>query len=282
MNFKELEQYFLSETASVYEEDEVISLFYMITENVEGWSRSLVLINKNVEISVKKLETYKKIIYELLQGKPIQYILGEAYFYGLLFKVTPAVLIPRPETEELVEWILDTLKGSTTKINSILDIGTGSGCIAISLKKNLNDTNVTALDISSEALLIAEENAKLNNVAIGLLNENILDYDGNETYDLIVSNPPYVKMDEQPDMHTNVLAHEPHLALFVSNEKPLIFYETIADFASKHLSEEGKLFFEINEYLGKETADMLKLKGYKTIVIKKDMQGKDRMIYCVK
>ncbi|MDO7742938.1 MAG: peptide chain release factor N(5)-glutamine methyltransferase, partial [Pedobacter sp.] len=181
---------------------------------------------------------------------------------------------------ELVDWILQTVGVTQQKPTNILDIGTGSGCIAISLKKHLNTNNVSALDVSADALIVAEKNAVLNNVIINFINQDILTYSGDENYDLIVSNPPYIKEDERADMHQNVLDHEPHLALFVATERPLLFYEAIADFAIKHLRQDGNLFFEINEYLGKETVAMLEDKGFNKIILKKDMQGKDRMICC--
>lgn len=280
MNIKQLEEYFVKEAALLYDAEEARSLFYRITEQLQGWGRSYILMNSIKEVDVNQFDQYKDILSELKTGKPLQYIFAETIFYGLKFNVSPAVLIPRPETEELVDWILQTLKVNQQKTDKILDIGTGSGCIAISLKKHLQETEVSALDISPAALQIAQQNAALNEVSINFINQDILQYDGDENYDLIVSNPPYVKEDEKADMHQNVLNYEPHLALFVANERPLLFYEAIADFANKHLRKGGNLFFEINEYLGQETAAMLRTKGFTEIILKKDMQGKDRMISC--
>lgn len=281
MNLKQLEQHFISETSVIYDAEESKSLFFILAEHFEGWSRSNVMINQELELNTEKADKYISVADELKKGRPLQYILGEAVFYGLRFKVNPSVLIPRPETEELVEWILDIIKKESFNVKSILDIGTGSGCIPIVLKKYLNDsTTVSALDVSAVSIAVAKENAFLNDTDILFIEEDILNYEGTCNYDLIVSNPPYIKENERKDMHQNVLDHEPHLALFVSDERPLIFYEAIADFSLKHLNPYGRLFFEINEYLGAETRDMLQHKGFDSVIIKKDMQGKDRMIHC--
>jgi release factor glutamine methyltransferase len=210
----------------------------------------------------------------------VQYVLGETVFYGLPFKVSPAVLIPRPETEELVEWVLESVAAEGMRDLQILDVGTGSGCIAVALKKHLGTAGVSALDISKDSLAMASDNAILNEVVINFIEADIRGYSGRETYGLIVSNPPYITTDEKQAMHENVLAHEPHLALFISNEDPLVFYKAIADFALLNLKPDGLLFFEINEHLGKETVQMLKDKSFIGIELRKDMQGKDRMIRC--
>ncbi|MGF1925076.1 MAG: N5-glutamine methyltransferase family protein, partial [Bacteroidia bacterium] len=187
-----------------------------------------------------------------------------------------------PETEELVQWVLQLANRHTAL--KVLDIGTGSGCIAISLKKHLVNPDVSALDISSKALAVAHQNAISNGVDILFFEHDILKDTvlASSPYDIIISNPPYITLKEKEEMHKNVLAHEPHIALFVSNEKPLVFYEAIADFSLKNLKEGGLLLFEINEYLGKEMIQLLTNKGFTNIVLKKDLQGKDRMIYGVK
>ena len=280
MNLKQLEQYFISETASIDNAEESIAMFYVLADHLDGWGRSFILMNKELIVNNDKLIIYTKIIEELKTGKPLQYILGKTIFYGLSFKVNENVLIPRPETEELVEWILTTVNKNPSAIRSILDIGTGTGCIPIVLKKQLKDIEISALDISVAALQIAKENADLNGTQIIFINSDILTYSSDIKYDIIVSNPPYIKENEQVDMTKQVLDHEPHLALFVSNEHPLVFYEAIAEFAIYHLNPKGKLFFEINAALGRETVAMLKSKGFNAVVLKKDMQGKDRMISC--
>ncbi|MGY0036092.1 peptide chain release factor N(5)-glutamine methyltransferase [Pedobacter sp. NJ-S-72] len=278
MNIKQLEQHFIKELSALYDGEEAKQLFYLAAEDVSGWNRAQLLIHTTASLNTEQSLAYEYILLELKKGRPIQHIIAEAWFYGLKFKVSEAVLIPRPETEELIEWILDTVK--TQPVSSVLDIGTGSGCIAITLKKNLEQVDVSALDVSADALNIAKKNAAINSAAVNFIHSDILTYSSPLKYDLIVSNPPYITQNEKDVMHQNVLAYEPHLALFVSNENPLVFYKSIADFALLNLKPKGKLFFEINEYLGKETVDMLLAKGFLGITLKVDMQGKDRMISC--
>ncbi|WAC40234.1 peptide chain release factor N(5)-glutamine methyltransferase [Pedobacter sp. SL55] len=276
----------------LYDEEEIQSLFLIAIEEVLGYTKTAYILNKQEMVPDTALLRLNNILLGLTKGTPIQYIIGHTEFYGLKFKVNPSVLIPRPETEELVEWILERIQSLNTqssdgqivnlksKIVNLIDIGTGSGCIAIALKKHLPKAYVSAVDISSAALATAKENAILNDVGVTFIEDDILNY--TETYlpnfDIIVSNPPYIKEDEKPEMHENVLANEPHTALFVSNEKPLIFYEAIADFALKHLKKDGLLFFEINANLGKETIQMLGNKGFTDIRLRLDMQGKERLV----
>lgn len=269
-----------------YQEDETEAMFLITLEHFLNFRRADYLLKRDLEISVAHFSKFEYVLEELLKGKPLQYILGETYFYGLKFKVNPSVLIPRPETEELVDWIISVCNTAMEMSNrnealNILDIGTGSGCIAVSLKKNLPNTSVYALDISADTLVTAQQNAVLNNVEVEFIQDDILNTQIahlKSQISIIVSNPPYIKEDEKPAMHHNVLANEPHSALFVSNENPLVFYESIAEFALKNLTENGLLFFEINEYLGKQTVDLLKDKGFIDIELNQDMQGKDRMI----
>jgi len=218
----------------------------------------------------------KKVVKRVNLHEPIQYILGETKFYGFDFFVTPGVLIPRPETEELVDLIQQQFMPSDQP--KILDIGTGSGCIAITLSHLLPNALVSALDVSQEAIETAKDNIIENQVEVQLMRGDILKDDLPDKYDVIVSNPPYITEQEKELMSENVLGHEPHLALFVPNEKPLLFYERIADLGLQHLNEKGRLYFEINEQFGNQTADMLKDKGYKNVEIIKDLQEKDRII----
>ena len=231
------------------------------------------------------IEDFEKIKTRLLAGEPVQYVVSFAWFYGLKFKVNPNVLIPRPETEELVEWVLETVKNSSFIIHhsplKLLDIGTGSGCIPITLKVKNPSLNVAAVDISEGALITASRNAYRMNAdvefqRIDILNEN--EWSQLADFHIIVSNPPYIPNFEKALMENNVLSYEPHLALFVEDEKPLIFYEKIADFAKNHLCTEGSLFFECNEFNAAEVVEMLKEKGFKNIELRRDMSGKDRMI----
>lgn len=288
MELKKIANNFKTTLSSIYDEHEAYAIFLMTIEQVLHYSKGDYLLKKEEILSTRDLNKLEQILDELSTGKPIQYVLGEAHFYGLPFKVNESVLIPRPETEELVEWILSVcnLQSSANKqVESILDIGTGSGCIAIALKKHLPTVKVLALEIAEDSLQIAQENALLNHVDVEFILDDILRPQVSTLSlqpTIIVSNPPYIKEDEKGAMHTNVLAHEPHRALFVSNENPLVFYEAIADFAQKNLAKNGLLFFEINEYLGQQTVELLKSKGFINIELRKDMQGKDRMIYCAK
>jgi len=285
MQLFELAQLYQDRLNKLYEEEEVQSLFLMAIADTLGYSRGDYLLNKKQIVPDTALLRLNNIVKELVLGKPIQYIIGYAEFYGLRFNVNPSVLIPRPETEELVEWILSNYKVfNEDRLQSslnILDIGTGSGCIAIALKKHLPKAQVSAIDISTAALTTAKQNALLNEVPVVFIEDDILDSKIEAkmlNLDVIVSNPPYIKEAEKTAMHQNVLANEPHTALFVANDRPLIFYEAIADFGNKHLKSGGKLFFEINAELGKETVKMLHYKGFEDIVLKLDMQGKDRMV----
>lgn len=283
MTLSEVEAKFIQELQEQYAQEETSAIFLIAIAKVLNYKRADYLLKKHNALSNDHLTALTTILAQLKTGKPIQYIIGETEFYGLTLKVNESVLIPRPETEELVEWILE--KVAAIHPQSLLDIGTGSGCIAIALKKNLPNIKVIALDIALDSLTTAQTNAVLNNVEIEFLQQDMLAYANvklPQQLSIIVSNPPYVKEDEKPAMHANVLANEPHRALFVRNEKPLVFYETIADFALNNLTQQGLLFFEINEYLGKETVDLLAHKGFTNIELKKDMQGKDRMICCTK
>jgi release factor glutamine methyltransferase len=227
------------------------------------------------------LDDYFSLKKRLLGGEPVQYVVGFAWFYGLKFKVNPSVLIPRPETEELIYWILETIKKESLSSVSILDIGTGSGCIPVTLKVKNNNLNVSSVDVSESALITASRNAFRNNVDIDFKCLNILDKTQQiqlGQFDIIVSNPPYIPQKEKILMHKNVLDFEPHLALFVENDNALIFYESIADFAQKHLNTEGYLFFECNEYNAQDVKTMLEKRQFRDIVLTQDMSGKDRMI----
>ncbi|GET20226.1 peptide chain release factor N(5)-glutamine methyltransferase [Prolixibacter denitrificans] len=264
--------------SSRYEPAESESISFLIFEHVLGYSRLQVHLKKDETIPDAKVTEIEEILNRLVDGEPIQYILGKADFYSLTFFVNPQVLIPRQETEELVDWIIKDNKLPTPKI---LDIGTGSGCIPVSLAKNITGAQVFAYDISAEALKVANQNAMSNHVDVRTQKVDILQWKAasvDKTFDIIVSNPPYVKDEEKSLMLDHVVSHEPHLALFVSNDDSLIFYRRIAEFAQQHLSPEGKLYFEINEALGKQTASLLREKGFPNLTLRKDINGKDRMI----
>ncbi|MFD0991907.1 peptide chain release factor N(5)-glutamine methyltransferase [Tenacibaculum geojense] len=278
MELKEFRSFFNNQLKNLYPKTEIDAFFFRIVAEKLNLSVTDVFMKDSIKLSDSLVNELQQITNKLLQEQPIQYILGTTEFYGLQFDVNEHVLIPRPETEELVSWVLDHIKNNLT-IKNVLDIGTGSGCIPISIKKNASDTNVSAIDISAKALETAIINAKNNNVLIDFIEKDILTSKSlHQDYDIIVSNPPYVRELEKQEIKNNVLANEPHLALFVSNENPLVFYKKIADLALQHLTNNGVLFLEINQYLGQETVNMLKNKGFKNIELKKDLFGNNRMI----
>ena len=267
--------YFREELSAVADEREITSWYYIYMQYLLVYNRSDCIINSNQVLNKSQLSKIKQIVAELKTHKPIQYILGKTEFYGLKIKVNEHTLIPRPETEQLVDWILKE------NFVAALDIGTGSGCIPIALAKH-TDAKVLAIDVSEDALLIAEENAKNNEVEIDFIHQDILQTNYLQKVDLIVSNPPYVLESEKEKMQENVLDYEPALALFVEDKNPLIFYKKIASLAFNFLNENGKLFFEINAKFGKETIEMLVDIGFVNIELKKDMNDKDRMIKAIK
>ncbi|MEN9326521.1 MAG: peptide chain release factor N(5)-glutamine methyltransferase [Flavobacterium sp.] len=280
MNIKSLKTNFFTELQTIQEDSEIESFFFILTEFLHNLKRIDVSLHPDFEVSESDLEKWNTIISELKNEKPIQYITGEAWFYGLRFEVNENTLIPRPETEELVEWIVDGLK-IKGKGQRVLDIGTGSGCIPIALKKEIPSAQVSAIDVSEKALEMARKNAINNDVEINFTHQNILETESlDEKYDVIVSNPPYVRNLEKQEIKKNVLDFEPHLALFVDDYDALLFYRKIAQLALKSLSPNGKLFFEINQYLGEETLELLTKLGFKNIELRKDFVGNDRMICC--
>ena len=282
IKIKEYKTQFITNLLPFYDEIEAESFFYLILENQRQLRRIDLALDIDLQFSAEEILIWNVILEKLQLEIPIQYILGTTHFYGLEFNVNENVLIPRPETEELVEWIISSAVNMLKFTNlKILDIGTGSGCIAISLAKNISDAQVFAIDISEKALATAKENADLNEVAVAFIQRNILETNNLEQqFDIIVSNPPYVRNLEKAEIKSNVLANEPHLALFVEDNDALIFYRKIAELATKNLSLEGKLFFEINQYLGKETVELLEKMHFKNIELRKDIYGNDRMISC--
>ncbi|MCF7568174.1 peptide chain release factor N(5)-glutamine methyltransferase [Sabulilitoribacter arenilitoris] len=286
MKLKDIQYKFHEALHAIYAKEEIDSFFFMLIESFYNVSRLKLAMEPDFKINDDTL--ILNALTALVKEKPIQYILGETEFYGLPFKVNNHVLIPRPETEELVDWIINSVTSSAVeKSLNILDIGTGSGCIAISLAKNLPNAKAYALDVSKDALMVAEENAELNNVEIDFIETDILRVKNqipktktfkNLEFDIIVSNPPYVREQEKTKMKANVLNNEPHLALFVKDKNPLLFYESISEYAADKLKDKGLLFFEINEYLGNDMIQLLKRKHFKNIELKKDIYKKDRMI----
>ncbi len=279
MTIKQLKRVFTSELRHLYPQTEIDSFFYMLFDYFFNLKRVDIALMINDKIDIP--QDFHTALNNLVNQKPIQYILNKTEFYGLEFNVNEHVLIPRPETEELVDWIITDLNNNNNnKSIQIIDIGTGSGCIAVSLSKNIKNAQITALDISSKAIKVAKENAFINNVDINFIIDNILELKTTiiEKFDVIVSNPPYIRLLEKAEIQDNVLLNEPHLALFVENNNPLIFYKAIAEFALNHINNKGAIYFEINQYLGNETVNLLKNLGFNNIILKKDIFNNNRMI----
>ena len=280
MKIKEYRTQFIQELLSSFDEGEAESFFYLILEEKQQLKRIDLALHPDLTFSKEQMLVWNSLLEQLKCEVPVQYLLGKTSFYGLDFEVNPTVLIPRSETEELVDWIIKSLKSriGNSKLK-ILDIGTGSGCIAISLAKNIENAQVFAIDISDKALATAKKNAEVNKVEVTFIHQNILDTaDLNQNFDIIVSNPPYVRNLEKQEIKKNVLNNEPHLALFVEDNDALIFYKKIAKLAQQSLAQNGELFFEINQYLGQEMIEMLEKMNFRTIELRKDIYGNDRMI----
>lgn len=278
MLLKEIKHIFHIELDDVYPKEEVDSFFYLMVEHYLGLQRFVLALEPNTIVSKAEEQPLFEGLSQLKLQRPLQYILGVAHFMDMEFKVDENVLIPRPETEELVRWILEQEQEGEAERN-ILDIGTGSGCIAIALAKNLPNAKVYALDISGASLKVAEENAIKNGVSIEFINTDILQTERLAfQFDVIVSNPPYVRELEKKEMSSNVKDHEPGHALYVPDNNPLLFYRKITEFAALHLRSEGSLYFEINQYLGKETMRVMEDHGFSDVQLRKDMFGNDRML----
>lgn len=262
-----------------YDEAEIKAIVRVIFEHLTGWDYTHFVINYDSSLDTSICEKATAIINRLQEGEPIQYIIGYEIFMGMKFSLNPSTLIPRPETEELVREIID----SDIKKGSIIDIGSGSGCIAISLAKNMPHATVHGCDISTKAIAQAKKNAELNGVKVDFRQIDILHWEEYhfEKYDAIVSNPPYITEQEKSEMDRRVLAHEPHTALFVPDNKPLLFYERIADFGCRYLNHRGKLWFEINRAYGNECCKMLAERGYSEVKLKQDSYGNDRIVSAI-
>lgn len=279
MMIKDLYRNFLVQLQNIYSLGEATPITDWVFEKMASLKRSDILKNPGKMITPVAGELIQKTLEELLLHKPVQYVLGEAWFYHIKLKINAHVLIPRPETEELVEQLIKDRKSKLTD-PAILDIGTGSGCIPIAVKKNMPASRVSAIDVSKNALALAKENAAMHNAHIDFMLLDFLDestWPGLPLFDVIISNPPYIPVAEKEKLDKNVTGFEPHLALFVPDEKPLIFYEKIAAFGSDHLLPNGKIYLETHEDHAKETAALFR-NHYQTVVIKKDIYGKERMI----
>ena len=293
---RDCRKYYTSELEKIYGSDEANALIMILLEHYFGINRVKIAMDPELRLSESELLTLHFAVKELLKNRPVQYILGETEFCGMRFFVDENVLIPRPETEELVNKLAVTtnlsfrpkqskVEKSPTHI-SILDIGTGSGCIAISLAKLLKNSSVTAVDVSEKALEMAKKNAAANNVNVNFINDDILNPKNPELlgskFDIIVSNPPYVCESEKSEMRANVLNYEPSTALFVSDNDPLIFYRKILEFAQKTLTPDGEIWFEINEKLGAEMKNLCIEKGFEKVEIIKDFRERDRILRITK
>ena len=272
---KELEKYIRAQLSDLYRTEEIQAFILILIEDVLGLTKHESLLQKETGISDQQFINITGMVSDLKKFKPIQYIVGYTYFYDLKLHVNPHVLIPRQETEELVDWVIHDhkyLKGT------ILDIGTGSGCIAIALAKNLSGFTIDALDVSEKALQLAKSNALLYQAAIQFIHADIFHYKEKKKYEVIISNPPYVRNNEKALMKPNVLQYEPPIALFVPDNDPLIFYRQILKFAKTHLLENGALYVEINEALSEELALLRTTSGFSSVEIKKDLHNKPRML----
>ncbi|HKL39772.1 MAG TPA: peptide chain release factor N(5)-glutamine methyltransferase [Cryomorphaceae bacterium] len=272
---------FKEELEDQYPLREIDQFFAMTAEEFLGYSKTKIHLSGDEIIREEKIDQFEKVLFGLGIHQPIQYLLGYAEFYGLKFQVDSHVLIPRPETEELIRWIAEGSKSSDLRI---LDLGTGSGCVAISLKKEIPHANVYAVDKSIGALNLAKANAKLNDVDVEFFAFDILKQESLTfmSFDLMVSNPPYVTLEDKRKMAKNVLDFEPHLALFVPEDDPLVFYRRIVDLADGHLKKGGKIFFEINESFAAEIRSLLMDRGFTSVEIRKDLNGRYRMAKGIK
>lgn len=305
MLLKEIKDIFHTELGAIYPKEEIDSFFYSCIEHYLNLERFILAIQPGITLNKDEEQPLFEALSELKLEKPLQYILGTAHFMDLELHVDENVLIPRPETEELVQWILDDARSQMSEVRNqkgeefkldaersrsvistplndhslrVLDIGTGSGCIAIVLAKQLPDAKIYALDVSEGALKVAQKNAASNGVDVTFLHDDILNSNIELNFDIIVSNPPYVRELEKDEIQKNVKNYEPGTALFVPDEDPLVFYRAIISFAEKHLSEKGKLYFEINQYLGEETKALFNHLNFSEIELRKDMFGNYRML----
>jgi release factor glutamine methyltransferase len=286
MDLQQAQQELLSRLHNLYDDREAATITDWVMEKITGWKKIDRIIHKTFPLSEEGLELFQQYSRELEKHRPVQYVLQEAWFAGMKFYVDEQVLIPRPETEELVEWVEEEvashrLQATGPEAFTILDVGTGSGCIAIALKRQLSFARVYACDLSEQALAIAERNAAANHAGIHFRQLDFLDnreWDKLPSVQILVSNPPYIPIREKATMAPHVVNFEPHMALFVEDQDPLIFYRALADFAAKKLLPGGRIFAEIHEGLGTQVVDLFHVSGFQSIALRKDMQGKDRMV----
>jgi release factor glutamine methyltransferase len=279
MTWSEYYRYYLQQLQHIYNAEEASIITALVFENKAGLKRLDIVKSPNEVVKSQQKEELDAALHSLLQHMPVQHITGQAWFYNLNFAVNKHVLIPRPETEELVQWIINEHAAQKEHF-SILDIGSGSGCIAVALKKNLSQASVTSLDMSKDALAVAKQNAIANNTAVDFLQLDFLntgEWQRLPVFDIIVSNPPYIPLQEKEKLDRNVTAYEPHHALFVPDNNLLVFYTAIAAFAAAHLKTQGKIYVEVHEDYAKETAAVFAT-HFSQVIIKKDINGKERMV----
>lgn len=278
MTLIDIRNYYRKTLKDYYSKNEIDFYFKILINSFFNWDSTLIALNPKKQLTILESSKLIKTINNLKKFKPIQYITGESFFMGLKFKVNKNVLIPRQETEELVEWIINDNRDFQNKIN-VIDIGTGSGCIAISLSKKKRNFNLTAIDNSDKSLLVAKENARLNKVKINFINNDILKPLNDKTiYDIIISNPPYIADSEIKNIEDKVLKFEPYNAIFVDKKNPLIFYKAIIDFSLSNLKKEGKIYFEINPIFYNSLLTLIESYNKFNLVVKKDISNKNRMI----
>lgn len=279
MTMQEATYFLLNKLRTIYSEGEAGQITDWLMENLTGSKKAERMLYKNADITSKEEVLLRQYTERLLQHEPVQYILNESWFCGLRFYVDKNVLVPRPETEELVEWVVSNCKFPVDQLR-ILDIGSGSGCISVSLKRRIRRAEVWGCDVSDAALAVAKKNAESLGTDVNFVQLDFLDsttWQLLPSFDIIISNPPYIPAKDKKDMQPNVLLHEPATALFVPDNDPLVFYKAIAEFGKTHLNKAGSVFTEIHESLGERTLEIFKSAGYKS-ELKKDMQQKDRMI----
>jgi release factor glutamine methyltransferase len=274
-------QQILSQLYEIYDNREAANIADMVVEQVTAQRKIDRIVYKDLPVNTEQQAQLKQLVSQLLIHRPVQYVLGTTWFMDMKLMVNENVLIPRPETEELADWIISDIKNRNNKDVSLIDIGTGSGCIAVAVRKKMPEVAVSAIDISDDALQVAKLNSIEQKVLVDFLHLDFLneeEWNQLGKYNIIVSNPPYIRKSEENEMRANVLKYEPSLALFVPDEDPLVFYKALAKFSRVHLKPEGSIYVEINEALGEEVVKLFRENGYKKILLKKDLQGKDRMV----
>ena len=283
MPLSEFRIYFRKILSEFYSKREIDTFFKILIDFYFDWKSTFIGLNPNYVLDSNQLQKLKFALAELELGKPIQYVTNQAFFLNNDFYVNDCVLIPRPETEELVKWVLDDINEYKITSPHLMDIGTGSGCIAISLAKANREIKLTAIDLSKEALIIAKKNASKHKVKIDFVQEDIQSLSHlNRTFDIIVSNPPYIHPDEKKDILPNVLNHEPHMAIFTPNNDPIYFYRLIINFASKVLKSLGGLYFEINPKFLELLKSNFSSRNFSEVEVRNDIFGKPRMLKVIK